>query len=584
MVKRFASYYKPHIKLFALDMGCAFIISMCGLVYPLIAKNIINDYVPNQDMRSLLIWCAVLFGIYILKAAMTYIVDYWGHRVGVRVQADMRRDMFRHMERLPLSFFDENKTGVIMSRMINDLQDISELAHHGPEDIFLSAAMMLGSLIILAGISLPLTVIVFIMVPAIVIFAGKGRIRLLDAFAKSRVRMGEINAGVETAISGVRVSRAYTSSGHEIRKFDRLNGLLIEARRGAYKEMGRFYAGTDFLLDAMYAMVLLFGGIFFFRGRIDVGEFTAFLLYIANFFTPVRKLITMVEQLQNGITGFKRFTEIMDIPPEEEAKDAMEAGRLKGEISFENVSFRYKNSDAKGEERVIKNLSLNIPAGETLALVGPSGGGKTTLCNLIPRFYDPEAGRITIDGTDIRDFTRVSLRKNIGIVAQDVFLFDGTVADNIRYGDLDAPMERVVEAAKKARIHDYVMSLEKGYDTEVGERGVKLSGGQKQRISIARVFLKDPAILILDEATSALDNQTEMEIQQELFDLARGRTCIIVAHRLSTVKAANEIVVLTGSGIAERGSHRELMELDGIYAGLYKYQFAEHGIAVSPRL
>ena len=584
MVKRFASYYKPHIKLFALDMGCAFIISMCGLVYPLIAKNIINDYVPNQDMRSLLIWCAVLFGIYILKAAMTYIVDYWGHMVGVRVQADMRRDMFRHMERLPLSFFDENKTGVIMSRMINDLQDIAELAHHGPEDIFLSAVMMLGSLIILAGISLPLTVIVFIMVPAIVIFAGKGRIRLLDAFAKSRVRMGEINAGVETAISGVRVSRAYTSSGHEIRKFDRLNGLLIEARRGAYKEMGRFYAGTDFLLDAMYAMVLLFGGIFFFRGRIDVGEFTAFLLYIANFFTPVRKLITMVEQLQNGITGFKRFTEIMDIPPEEEAKDAMEAGRLKGEISFENVSFRYKNSDAKGEERVIKNLSLNIPAGETLALVGPSGGGKTTLCNLIPRFYDPEAGRITIDGTDIRDFTRVSLRKNIGIVAQDVFLFDGTVADNIRYGDLDAPMERVVEAAKKARIHDYVMSLEKGYDTEVGERGVKLSGGQKQRISIARVFLKDPAILILDEATSALDNQTEMEIQQELFDLARGRTCIIVAHRLSTVKAANEIVVLTGSGIAERGSHRELMELDGIYAGLYKYQFAEHDNAVFPRL
>lgn len=575
MLKRFASYYKPHRRLFYIDMFCALIISACNMFYPIIAKDIINVYVPERDMRRLVLWCCVLLGIYLLKAVMKFIVDYWGHIVGVRIQADMRREMFGHLEKLPISFFDENKSGVLMSRMTNDLQEISELAHHGPEDIFLSVLMLTGAVIWLSTICVPLALILLIMLPCTVFITTRARLGLNRASQETRVKMGEINANVGTAISGVRVSRAYTGEDHELKLFDVLNRQLTGIRSKYYWAMARFFTEAELLMDLTYLAILFFGGLFFFRGSINAGEYTAFLLMVSNFFNPVRKMVNMFEQLQAGTTGFKRFTEIMDEPPEEDAPDAIDAGRLTGDIAFEDVSFRYKNSDAKGAEKVIKHLNLRIPAGETVALVGPSGGGKTTLCNLIPRFYDPEEGRITIDGTDIRDFTRVSLRRNVGIVAQDVFLFDGSIADNIRYGNLDATEEEVIEAAKKARIHDYVMTLEEGYDTQVGERGVKLSGGQKQRISIARVFLKDPGILILDEATSALDNQTEMEIQQELLELAKGRTCIIVAHRLSTIKSANEIVVLTPSGIAERGSHRELMALGGIYANLYNYQIID---------
>ncbi len=575
MLKRFASYYKPHRRLFYIDMFCALIISACNMFYPIIAKDIINVYVPERDMRRLVLWCCVLLGIYLLKAVMKFIVDYWGHIVGVRIQADMRREMFGHLEKLPISFFDENKSGVLMSRMTNDLQEISELAHHGPEDIFLSVLMLTGAVIWLSTICVPLALILLIMLPCTVFITTRARLGLNRASQETRVKMGEINANVGTAISGVRVSRAYTGEDHELKLFDVLNRQLTGIRSKYYWAMARFFTEAELLMDLTYLAILFFGGLFFFRGSINAGEYTAFLLMVSNFFNPVRKMVNMFEQLQAGTTGFKRFTEIMDEPPEEDAPDAIDAGRLTGDIAFEDVSFRYKNSDAKGAEKVIKHLNIRIPAGETVALVGPSGGGKTTLCNLIPRFYDPEEGRITIDGTDIRDFTRVSLRRNVGIVAQDVFLFDGSIADNIRYGNLDATEEEVIEAAKKARIHDYVMTLEEGYDTQVGERGVKLSGGQKQRISIARVFLKDPGILILDEATSALDNQTEMEIQQELLELAKGRTCIIVAHRLSTIKSANEIVVLTPSGIAERGSHRELMALGGIYANLYNYQIID---------
>ena len=575
MLKRFASYYKPHRRLFYIDMLCALIISACNMFYPIIAKDIINVYVPERDMRRLVLWCCVLLGIYLLKAVMKFIVDYWGHIVGVRIQADMRREMFDHLEKLPISFFDENKSGVLMSRMTNDLQEISELAHHGPEDIFLSVVMLIGAVIWLSTICVPLALILLIMLPCTVFITTRARLGLNRASQETRVKMGEINANVGTAISGVRVSRAYTGEEHELKLFDVLNRQLTGIRSKYYWAMARFFTEAELLMDLTYLAILFFGGLFFFRGSINAGEYTAFLLMVSNFFTPVRKIVNMFEQLQAGTTGFKRFTEIMDEPPEEDAPDAIDAGRLVGDIAFEDVSFRYKNSDAKGAEKVIKHLNLRIPAGETVALVGPSGGGKTTLCNLIPRFYDPEEGRITIDCTDIRDFTRVSLRRNVGIVAQDVFLFDGSIADNIRYGNLDATDHEVIEAAKKARIHDYVMMLEEGYDTQVGERGVKLSGGQKQRISIARVFLKDPGILILDEATSALDNQTEMEIQQELFELAKGRTCIIVAHRLSTIKSANEIVVLTPSGIAERGSHKELMALGGIYANLYNYQIID---------
>lgn len=575
LLKRFAAYYKPHRKLFALDMVCAFIVAVCDLFYPTVAKNIINDYVPNQNLRLLIIWGAVLLGIYLIKAVLNYIITYWGHIVGVRIQADMRRDMFRHMQKLPFSFFDANKTGTLLSRLVNDLQDVSELAHHGPEDLFLSGIMLIGSLVILSRYNLLLTLIVFLFLPLMVFCAVKLRYGLTAAFRDTRVEVGEVNANVETAIAGMRVSRSYTAATHENRKFDSANERYKKARGRAYKEMGKFHTSMSLFNDLLYFIVLVAGGLFFFYGKIDIGEYTAFVLYITNFLKPINRLVSIFEQLQNGMTGFQRFTEIMDQKDETDT-GTVEAKALKGDITFDSVSFRYENSDAADEEsKVIADLSMRIAPGRTVALVGPSGGGKTTICNLIPRFYEADSGVISIDGIDIRDLTRESLRRNIGIVAQDVFLFNGTIRENIAYGDLDASDEAIIEAAKKAHIHDYIMTLEHGYDTGVGERGIKLSGGQKQRISIARVFLKNPSILILDEATSALDNATEMLIQQALTELSRGRTCIVVAHRLSTIKNADEIIVLTKDGITERGTHEALIAQNGMYAALYQYQFRE---------
>ena len=575
LLKRFAAYYKPHRKLFALDMVCAFIVAVCDLFYPTVAKNIINDYVPNQNLRLLIIWGAVLLGIYLIKAVLNYIITYWGHIVGVRIQADMRRDMFRHMQKLPFSFFDANKTGTLLSRLVNDLQDVSELAHHGPEDLFLSGIMLIGSLVILSRYNVLLTLIVFLFLPLMVFCAVKLRYGLTAAFRDTRVEVGEVNANVETAIAGMRVSRSYTAATHENRKFDAANERYKKARGRAYKEMGKFHTSMSLFNDLLYFIVLVAGGLFFFYGKIDIGEYTAFVLYITNFLKPINRLVSIFEQLQNGMTGFQRFTEVMDQKDETDT-GTVEAKALKGDITFDSVSFRYENSDAADEEsKVIANLSMRIAPGRTVALVGPSGGGKTTICNLIPRFYEADSGVISIDGIDIRDLTRESLRRNIGIVAQDVFLFNGTIRENIAYGDLDASDEAIIEAAKKAHIHDYIMTLEHGYDTGVGERGIKLSGGQKQRISIARVFLKNPSILILDEATSALDNATEMLIQQALTELSRGRTCIVVAHRLSTIKNADEIIVLTKDGITERGTHEALIAQNGMYAALYQYQFRE---------
>ena len=575
LLKRFAAYYKPHRKLFALDMVCAFIVAVCDLFYPTIAKNIINDYVPNQNLRLLIIWGAALLGIYLIKAVLNYIITYWGHIVGVRIQADMRRDMFRHMQKLPFSFFDANKTGTLLSRLVNDLQDVSELAHHGPEDLFLSGIMLIGSLVILSRYNLLLTLIVFLFLPLMVFCAVKLRYGLTAAFRDTRVEVGEVNANVETAIAGMRVSRSYTAATHENRKFDSANERYKKARGRAYKEMGKFHTSMSLFNDLLYFIVLVAGGLFFFYGKIDIGEYTAFVLYITNFLKPINRLVSIFEQLQNGMTGFQRFTEIMDQKDETDT-GTVEAKALKGDITFDSVSFRYENSDAADEEsKVIADLSMRIAPGRTVALVGPSGGGKTTICNLIPRFYEADSGVISIDGIDIRDLTRESLRRNIGIVAQDVFLFNGTIRENIAYGDLDASDEAIIEAAKKAHIHDYIMTLEHGYDTGVGERGIKLSGGQKQRISIARVFLKNPSILILDEATSALDNATEMLIQQALTELSRGRTCIVVAHRLSTIKNADEIIVLTKDGITERGTHEALIAQNGMYAALYQDQFRE---------
>ena len=564
LVKRFVSYYKPHRKLFAIDMACAFIVAVCDLFYPIIAGNIIDDYVPNQNLRLLLTWSGVLLGIYLVKAVLNYVIQYWGHIVGVRIQGDMRRDMFRHMQKLPFAFFDENKTGTLLSRMVNDLQDL-----------FLSLIMLVGSFIILAGTDLLLTVIIFAFLPVMVFVASKLRKGMQEAFRATRVEVGEVNANVETAIAGMRVSRSYTAASHENRKFDSANERFKLARGRAYREMGKFHSSMTLFNDLLYLIVLVAGGLFFFYGRISIGDFTKYILFITMFLKPINRLVNIFEQLQNGMTGFQRFVEIMDQKDETDT-GTIEADALRGNIVFDHVSFRYENSDARDvESKVIHDLSMHIEPGKTVALVGPSGGGKTTICNLIPRFYEADEGTIYIDGVDIRDLTRESLRRNIGIVAQDVFLFNGSIRENIAYGNLDATDEEIVEAAKKAHIHDYIMTLDHGYDTGVGERGVKLSGGQKQRISIARVFLKNPSILILDEATSALDNATEMLIQQALNDLSHGRTCIVVAHRLSTIKNADEIIVLTKDGITERGTHEELIAAGGMYAKLYQYQFRE---------
>lgn len=570
MIKRFIKYYKPYKLLFAADMLACILIACCDLFYPMITKNIINDYVPNKKLELLLIWSGILLGIYAIKWVLNYFVSYYGHIVGLKMQADMRRDLFNHLQKLPFSYFDSTKTGSVMSRLINDLNEVSELAHHGPEDLFLSVLMFIGSFIMLSSINFVLTLIIFAFVPFILLFAVLIRNRMRNASRRSREQIAEVNANIETAVSGVRVSRAYTSEEYEIKKFDEENGLFARLRAEFLKSMATFHSSMTFFTDTLYIIILLAGGTFYFNGIIDTGEFAAYLLYISLFLNPIRRFVTLFEQLQEGMTGFKRFTEIMDIEPEPEKPDAITLDNIRGDIEFENVSFHYGN---KEEKEVLTNLSMKIEQGKTVALVGPSGGGKTTICNLIPRFYEIDEGKITIDGVDIRDVKRLSLRRHIGIVSQDVFLFNGTIRENIAYGKRDATDEEITEAAKKANIYDYVMTLEKGFDTQVGERGVTLSGGQKQRISIARVFLKNPSILILDEATSALDNATEVQIQAALEELSKGRTVLVVAHRLSTVKNADEIIVITQNGIEERGTHDQLLAMDeGIYKELYQYQ------------
>ena len=584
MIKRFIAYYKPHRVLFIIDMLCSVIIALCDLIYPIIAKNIINVYVPARALNAILYAALLLTFIYLLKYALNYYVCYWGHVVGVRMQADMRRDLFAHLEKLPFSFFDETKSGTLMSRLISDLFEVSELAHHGPEQLILSVMMLVGSFVMLSMINLPLTLIIFCVVPLIICFAVLLRRKMRDAFRRSREQIAEVNANIETALSGIRVSRAYTTEPQELQKFERENRLFVTFRSKALQVMGFFHASMNFFTDVLYLVVLLAGGLFYFYGKIDIGEFAAYLLYIRLFLDPIKLFVTLFEQLQEGMTGFRRFCEIMDVPPEEDSPDAETLGNVRGDIVFDDVSFSYgmqesmlqsdlqKKEEAPERHSVIRHLKLHIAAGTTVALVGPSGGGKTTICNLIPRFYEPTDGTITIDGQNITHFTRCSLRKNIGIVSQDVFLFTGTIRENIAYGKPDATDAEIQQAAKLANIHEYIQTLPNGYETEVGERGVKLSGGQKQRISIARVFLKNPPILILDEATSALDNATEMQIQQSLQSLSRGRTTIVVAHRLSTVREADNIVVLTENGIEQQGNHETLCHAGGLYEELYRYQ------------
>ncbi len=568
MLKRFIAYYKPVKIIFITDMICAFAVAVCDLFYPMITRNIINIYVPNQEFQLMIKWLVVLGFIYILKFGLNYYITYYGHIMGVKMQAHMRKDIFEHLQDLPFVFFDENKTGTLSSRIINDLMDISELAHHGPEDLFISLVMLIGSFIMLSTINLPLSLIVFSAVPLLLIVAMKLRLKMEDAFMETRVTIGEVNATIENSISGIRVSKAFSNKENEIEKFEKNNSRFQEARRKAYKVMAEFHVGSSFIIDILNIVVLSSGAIFFFIGIINFGDFAAFLLYTGNFLNPIRKLVNFVEQYQSGSSGFKRFIEIMDKDVEKDDPGAADIYDVKGEISFDDVSFAYDDN-----KEILKDITFDIEAGKTVAIVGPSGGGKTTLCHLIPRFYEIEEGSISIDNIDIRKFTRKSLRKNIGIVQQDVFLFTGTILENIQCGKLDATKEEVYKAAKNANIHDFIMSLPEGYDTYVGERGVKLSGGQKQRISIARVFLKNPPIIILDEATSALDNATEFLIQKALDELSKGRTTIVVAHRLSTIKNADEIIVLTDQGIQEKGRHPELLDKKGMYAGLYNSQF-----------
>lgn len=570
MLKSFARYYKPHWKLFVLDMVCALIAASCDLMYPVISRNIINTYIPDKNLQLIFSWCAALLVIYIIQTIMQYIMQYQGHVVGVRMQADMRRDVFTHLQKLPFSYFDEHKTGVIMSRIVNDLMDISEFAHHGPEDLFISAVTIIGSFIILCTVNVPLTLLTFIMIPFLVLFIVKKRTAMTVAFRKNRIEIAEVNASLENSIAGVRVARAFTGEAEEQKKFNENNQRYVAVREKAYRVMAEFFSGTNFLTAMMNVIILAGGGYCVYAGVITVGDMVAYMLFINMFVTPIKKLIQFVEMFQNAITGYVRFEELMNVQPEQEDKHAQELTDVKGEITFDNVTFQYD----EGKE-VLSNISLTFPQGKMVAIVGPSGGGKTTLCHLIPRFYEISSGSISVDGHDIRTVTHSSLRQKIGIVQQDVFLFTGTIFDNIAYGKLGASREEVIEAAKKANIHDYIMSLPEGYETFVGERGVKLSGGQKQRISIARVFLKNPPILVLDEATSALDNVTENYIQDSLDELCKNRTTIVVAHRLSTIKHADEIIVMDRDGIQERGTHAQLLEKEnGIYKELYEAQFA----------
>ena len=576
LLKKFVKYYKPHKVTFAIDMICSFFFSVVGLLYPMITEKILDEYIPNGMIKEILILSSVLLAVYFIRAGLNYYINYYGHEMGVKMQATMRSDLFRHLEKLPYSFYDNTETGQLMSRMTNDLFNVSELAHHGPENLFITSFMTLSAFVYLCTISWKLALIIFAFLPVLIVIAVFSRKNMTKAFQKSREEIGNINSCLENSIAGIRVTKAYVNAEHEQQRFENNNLAFVKARTKAYKAMGVFHSSMTLVTSIYNVIVLIAGGLFcvYDSANFDYVDLVAFMLSINLFISPIQTLIGFFEQLQDGITGFKRFDDIMITPVEEDAPDAVDIENFNGEISFENVTFGYD------ERTVIDNISFTVPKGKTYAFVGASGGGKTTLCHLIPKFYNFESGDITIDGVSIKNITNRSLRQNIGIVQQDVFLFTGTFRDNILYGNPEASEEAVIEAAKKANIHDYIMSLEKGYDTEIGERGVKLSGGQKQRLSIARVFLKNPSILILDEATSALDNTTETLIQQALAELCVGRTTLVVAHRLSTVRKADQILVINKGKIEECGTHDELVEKNGIYKNLYDSQYRD--IALDP--
>ncbi len=570
MLKTFISYYKNHMGLFILDMFAAFSMAAIDLIYPSFTSTFIDKLIPSRNVSAMLTLLAILFFLFLIRLVLSYIVNYYGHVMGTRMERDMRLDLFKKIQTLNFSYFDNNKTGVIMSRLVGDLRDIAELAHHGPEDLFISLVMIIGTFIILFNVNATFTLLIFPIIIVMIIFSVWRRKKMMQGFRDVRVTHAEINAQIESSLGGVRLTQSFTNEDYELQKFEVNNSSYSDAWGGAYKQMGIFSSGNNFFIDILNLTMLGLGGYFIYTGSLTFGEFTGFLLYINFLVQPIRRLINFMQQFQTGIAGFERFYELMNVQPSITSNEATTSlVNPQGDISFNHVSFNYDGH----ERHVLKDFNVTIPKGKKVALVGESGVGKSTISLLIPRFYDVTSGEIKIDGQNIKNYDLLSLREAIGHVQQDVYIFYGTIKDNILYGKPTATDEDIYNAAKKAHIHEFIMSLEHGYDTLVGERGVKLSGGQKQRIAIARVFLKDPAILILDEATSALDNITELSIQEALNELTIGRTCIIIAHRLSTVKQADEILVLGREGIVESGTHEDLIQNSGYYADLYKAQF-----------
>lgn len=572
--KRFISYYRPYLGLFFSDMFFALIVAAVSLVYPMIVRYLTNDvlvhYEINEALPIIIKMLMVMLGLAILEFLSNYYISYQGHIMGAKMEYDMRNDIFEHYQKLSFNFYDNQKIGQLMSRVTNDLFDITELCHHGPEDLVISIIKFIGAFIILLRINIPLTLIVFVFLPVMFVFAYHMRGRMSRAFRKNRERIAEINAQIEDNLSGIRVVKSFANEEMEIDKFHQGNSRFVDSKRNSYFNMSIFHSGLTLFISFINLAVIAGGSFFIAKGFINLGDMLTFLLYINTLIDPVKKLINFTESFQNGMTGFDRFYEILSVEPDiVDSPRSKELKDVKGEIEFKNVAFKYNDTLSE----VFRNISLKVEAGEYIALVGSSGVGKTTMCSLIPRFYEVSEGSITIDGHDIRDLTLKSLRKNIGIVQQDVYLFAGTVMDNIRYGKPDATEEEIVEAAKNANAHDFIVSLPDGYHTYIGQRGIKLSGGQKQRLSIARVFLKNPPILIFDEATSALDNESEKVVQDSLEKLAKNRTTFVIAHRLSTIKNAKKILVLTEEGIKETGTHEELLQKNGIYAGLYRMTY-----------